>query len=70
MRTHWREGASITPTTAPIRRNGADLTGEVVTTRDPDVNQWELMLTGVGPDGTRYVLGTAGGGNSAFTGSV
>jgi hypothetical protein len=36
--------------------------------RDP--GPWEVMLTGVGPDGRRYTIADCGGGNSAFNGSV
>ena len=55
---------------APVRYGGGTLTAEIVTTREPDVANWELVLTGVGSDGTRYVLSAGNGGSSTFTGSV
>jgi len=35
-----------------------------------DAKSWWLILTGMGPDGNRYVLATGGGGGSSFNGSV
>ncbi len=35
-----------------------------------DAKSWWLILTGVGPDGNRYVLSIGGGGGSSFNGSV
>jgi hypothetical protein len=35
-----------------------------------DAKSWWLILTGVGPDGRRYVLSAGGGGGSTFNGSV
>jgi hypothetical protein len=35
-----------------------------------DTKSWWLILTGVGPDGNRYVLSVGGGGSSSFNGSV
>ena len=46
------------------------LTGSVVTDRDPDVDEWHLVLTGRGPDGVRYVLDASGSGQSTFTGTA
>jgi uncharacterized membrane protein len=56
--------------TAPAARRDGMLVGEVVTTQTPGVGHWEMVLTGVGPDGERYVIGAGAGGNSTFTGSV
>jgi hypothetical protein len=36
--------------------------------RDP--GPWEVMLTGIGPDGHRYTIADCGGGNTSFNGSV
>jgi hypothetical protein len=35
-----------------------------------DAKSWWLILTGIGPDGHRYVLSAGGGGGSSFNGSV
>jgi hypothetical protein len=35
-----------------------------------DAKSWWLILTGVGPDGHRYVLSAGGGGGSSFNGSA
>ncbi len=56
--------------TAPVQRDGTMLRATIVTTDSIDVSTWELILTGVGPDGVRYVLGAGSGGASSFTGSV
>lgn len=53
-----------------VERRHGGLAGTVVTNRDPDVDVWQLVLTGRAPDGVRYVLDASGGGQSAFTGSV
>lgn len=62
----WNEPFAI----GPIERSGARLTGTIITTDEPGVSFWRLLLTGVGPNGTRYVIADGGGGNSTFTGSV
>ncbi len=56
--------------TSPVRRSGAALSGEVVTTSEPGVGFWTLAVTGRDEDGTRYVIVADSGGNSTFTGSV
>lgn len=56
--------------TGPVERAGDSLAGSVVTNRDPDAHAWLLVLTGVGPDGVRYVLDASGGGQSTFTGTA
>lgn len=56
--------------TGSVRRDGTNLSGTVVPTRHPFVDTWELVLTGVGPDGVRYVVDTPGGGTSTFQGSA
>ena len=55
---------------APATREEDRLIGTVRTDRDPWVHRWELVLTGVGADGTRYVLDASGGGQSSFTGTA
>jgi len=64
--TRFREPFAV----APVTRDRETLTAEVVTTREPGVSHWVLVLTGVGPDGVRYVLYAGSGGSSTFTGSV
>jgi len=51
-------------------RHGSMLTAAIDTEGEPGVAGWQLVLTGVGPDGVRYVLAAGSGGNSTFTGSV
>ena len=53
-----------------VQRSGAVLSGEIVTTDDPGVGFWTLVVTGRDDGGTRYVVLSVGGGNSTFTGSV
>ena len=55
---------------AAVMRRGDTLTADLVTTNEPGVSSWELVLTGVGPDGRRYVLDSGTGGISTFTGTV
>lgn len=55
---------------ASIERIGETLQGSLVTTNEPGVFAWELILTGVGPDGRRYVLDSGTGQMSTFTGSA
>lgn len=57
--------AAVTP-----MRHGSTLTASIDTGTEPGVTGWQLVLTGTGPDGVRYVLQAGGGGNSTFTGSV
>lgn len=54
----------------PVERRNGILAGSVVTNRDPDVDMWHLVLTGLAPDGVRYVLDASGGGQSTFSGTV
>jgi hypothetical protein len=56
--------------TAVPKRHGATLEAVIDTERVPGVGGWDLVLTGVGPDGVRYVLAAGSGGHSTFTGSV
>ncbi|MDQ3691932.1 MAG: permease prefix domain 1-containing protein [Chloroflexota bacterium] len=62
----WDEPFAV----APVTRNGGNLAGTVKTTREPGVSHWRLILTAIGPEGTRYVVADGGGGNSTFTGSA
>lgn len=55
---------------APVEVEGRMLTAELVTTREPGVSSWMIVLTGVGPDGVRYVLDASSGGSSTFTGTA
>jgi len=55
---------------SPVRRNGRVLSGEVVTTADPRVGFWTLVVTGRDEVGTRYVVMAGGGGASTFEGSA
>lgn len=54
----------------PVERRNGILAGSVVTNRDPYVDMWHLVLTGLAPDGVRYVLDASGGGQSTFSGTV
>jgi uncharacterized membrane protein len=56
--------------TAPVVRQDSVLQSQIVTTRTPGIDMWELVLTGIGRDGERYVLSAGSGGNSTFNGSV
>ncbi len=62
----WNEPFAV----ADVERDGATLSGTVVTTNEPGISAWELFLTGVGADGRRFVIASGGGGNSTFTGAV
>ena len=62
----WNESFAV----AGVEREGATLSGTVVTMTEPGISMWELFLTGVGEDGRRYVVASGGGGNSTFTGAV
>lgn len=42
----------------------------IETDRDPAGGFWDLVLTGVGRDGDRYVLAAGSGGNSTFEGTA
>ena len=55
---------------APVTRNSDTLTAQLTTTNEPGVLYWELILTGEGPDGRRYVLDSGIGEISTFTGTV
>lgn len=55
---------------ASVVRDGSTLTADVITTAEPGVSHWELVLTGLGPDGVRYVVAAGSAGTSTFTGSV
>jgi len=55
---------------APIERDGRTLSASLDTTSTPGVNAWELIVTGVGSDGTRYVVDAGTILSSTFTGSV
>lgn len=56
--------------TAPVIVDGSELRAEIVTTGEPGVSFWDLVLTGVGPDGRRYVVDAGNGGSSTFTGTA
>ena len=62
----WNEPFAV----AGVEREGATLSGTVVTTTEPGISMWELFLTGAGADGRRYVVASGGGGSSTFTGAV
>lgn len=64
--TRWNEPFAV----AAAQRDGTTITGTVVTTNEPSVSGWTLFLTGIGPDGLRYIVAGGDGGNSTFTGSV
>lgn len=55
---------------ASVERIGETLRASLITTNEPGVFAWELILTGVGPDGRRYVLDSGTGEMSTFTGSA
>lgn len=55
---------------APIERDGRTLTASLDTSSTPGTNLWELIVTGVGDDGTRYVLDAGTILNSTFHGSA
>jgi hypothetical protein len=55
---------------APIERDGRTLTASLDTSSTPGTNMWELIVTGVGSDGTRYILDAGTVLNSTFTGSA
>jgi len=50
--------------------DGRTLSASLDTTSTPGVNAWELIVTGVGSDGTRYVVDAGTILSSTFTGSV
>jgi uncharacterized membrane protein len=56
--------------TAAVHRDGRAFSALIDTTNVPGVVHWDLILTGVGTDGVRYVLNAGSGGMSTFTGSV
>ena len=55
---------------APVARDGDTLSAQLTTTDEPGILYWELILTGEGPDGKRYVLDSGIGEISTFTGTV
>jgi NAD(P)-dependent dehydrogenase (short-subunit alcohol dehydrogenase family) len=55
---------------APIERTGRMLTASLDTASTPGVSSWELIVTGVGRDGTRYIVDAGTILSSTFTGSV
>lgn len=55
---------------APIERDGRTLTASLDTSSTPGTNLWELIVTGIGDDGTRYVLDAGTVLNSTFHGSA
>jgi hypothetical protein len=55
---------------APIERDGRTLTAWLDTSSTPGTDSWELVVTGVGSDGTRYVLDAGTILNSTFHGSA
>ena len=56
--------------TAPIERDGRTLTALLDTSSTPGTDAWELVVTGVGDDGTRYILDAGTILNSTFHGSA
>jgi hypothetical protein len=56
--------------TADVRRDGRSYSALIDAKSVPGVVHWNLILTGVGSDGVRYVIDASGGGTSTFTGSV
>jgi hypothetical protein len=56
--------------TATVTGDGRSYTADIVTTDEPGVTAWTLVLTGVDRNGTRYVIDASGGGSSTFTGSA
>lgn len=55
---------------APIGRDGRTLTAWLDTSSTPGADSWELVVTGVGSDGTRYILDAGTILNSTFHGSA
>ena len=55
---------------APIARDGRTLTASLDTSSTPGTDAWELIVTGVGDDGTRYILDAGTILNSTFHGSA
>jgi len=55
---------------APIERDGRTLTASLDTSSTPGTDAWELVVTGVGDGGTRYVLDAGTILNSTFHGSA
>jgi uncharacterized membrane protein len=68
----WRIDATFEApfSVAPVERNGLTLAAELDVTDHPGVSYWELILTGVGPDGHRYVLDSGMVNVSTFSGTV
>ena len=56
-------------TAVPVR-DGTSLNASIELTNEPGVTFWDLVLTGVGRDGVRYVVEAGAGGQSTFTGSA
>jgi hypothetical protein len=56
--------------TAPATRDGATIQGTLQFNRTPDVIWAQVVLTGIGPDGTRYLLNASGPEPTIFSGSV
>jgi len=57
-------------TTAPAGRVGTRLQATLRVDRTPGVIYYGLVLTGVGPDGERYLLSGPNGGQTAFVGTI
>jgi HAAS domain-containing protein len=55
---------------APVKNEDGSYSADIVTTREPGVGAWTLIVTGIGEDGVRYVIDAGGGGSSTFTGSA
>ena len=56
--------------TAAIERDGRTLTASLDTTSTPGIDAWELIVTGVGDDGTRYIIDAGTILNSTFHGTA
>ena len=56
--------------TAPAELVGTRLQATLRVDRTPGVSFYSLVLTGIGPDGTRYVLNGPSGGQTAFVGTL
>ena len=55
---------------APFERDGRTLTARLDTSSTPGTDAWELVVTGVGSDGTRYILDAGTILNSTFNGTA
>jgi hypothetical protein len=55
--------------TASVQRDATQLRAAITLTTVPGVGDWQIALTGVDTDGTRYLVDLSMGGRSTFTGT-